>query len=150
MLIDFSQAKFSGLDSAEFVTYYSNKEKKDPAFINLVLKKFKLALAESTEKTLRKKIMLDDTSSSNFVFSFKIKEVTEDAGIKGELYVYPKDRLNDALIFDFKQKDGRWNDFDILLVENATKIGKRMEEIDRLEDPMFGRAMFFLKKLIKE
>lgn len=125
LVVNFPDLKVGGLDSAEFVTYYCDKKKKKPEFFGIVLKRFKYEVANSASKHWGKKFLTDDTSS-DFVFNLSISDITEDAGFTGVLSIYPRGQENNAQIFDFKMKDGRMNTFDVLLLENAEKLGKRM------------------------
>lgn len=128
LMIDFSDMKISGLDSAEFVSYYCDKKQAKPEFLGLVLKKFKHELASAASKVMKKSFLIDD-STSDFVFSYRIYEITDNAGLTGDLSIYPRGKTEEANIYDFKIKDGKWNDFDVLLLENAEKLGKRLIDI---------------------
>lgn len=125
LYVDFSQAKIAGLDSAEFVTYYCEKEGKKPEFLGIVFKKFKQVLGENAGKALSKTFAVEDSSSADFIFDFKFSNITEKAGVNGVLMIYPKKHKDMAKMFSFKVKDGRWNDFDVLLLETAEKLGRR-------------------------
>lgn len=128
IIVDYTDLKIAGLDSAEFVSYYCEKEKKKPEFLGLTLKRFKDELARAASKVLDKRFRVED-STADFVFSYKIYDITEKAGFTGEMSIYPRGQQDNAMVYDFQMKDGRWNSFDVLLLENAEKLGKNIFDI---------------------
>lgn len=127
LFVDFSKAKISGLDSAEFVSYYCDKERKNPNFLDLTYKRFRYELARKATKVFKRNFLVED-STSPFVFTFNIYELTEKAGMRGVLTVCPRGREDISKVYDFFLDDGRLNTFDELLLEAAEELGKKLVE----------------------
>lgn len=66
----------------------------------------------------------------DFCFLYKIRKITECAGVEGELYVVYKGDMQKARVYDFALEDGRWNSFDNLFLEAAEELGKRIHQLD--------------------
>jgi len=145
LFVDFSDAKIDGLDSADFVSYYCGKEKKKANFLDFTYKKFRYELASHIQNRLYKTIKVND-NSPEFVLEYKILYLTEKAGITGELYVYPKDQPDKAQVYDFKLKEGRWNSFDVLLLEAAEKMGKYITDIRRTSSSNYIDDLYVFRK----
>lgn len=125
LVIDFSQSKFSGLDSLDFVTYYCANENRPKEYFGVVLKKAVNILKANLEKTTKKHFLLDGKSiSTSFTYRFQFFNITEKGGMNGVLSVYPNFDKNNVVKYDFKIKDGRWNTFENLLYEAVEKLGK--------------------------
>lgn len=124
--IDMSKAIIMGLDSAEFVEWYANKEDKTVKSVSLTLKRFKNYLATSITPKGKTIVYPAQDNSQEFNVVVEIKSITEDAGLTGVLSIYQKDNYSNAVVYDFKIKDGRMNVFEVLLQENAEKLGKNI------------------------
>lgn len=143
LFVDFSKAKICGLDSAEFVSYYCDKELVNPDFLGILYKRFKYELSDEAREVFKKSFLVGG-SSSDFVFSYVIFNITEKAGIKGELRIYPKDRKDLTKVYDFRLKDGKWNTFDKLFLESAEELGERL--VDVRNQYRFGTHTFYIER----
>lgn len=147
LFVDFSKAKISGLDSAEFVSYYCDKERKSPDFLGITYKRFRYELARKATKTFKRNFLVEDSTCS-FGFTFNIYELTEDAGMRGVLTICPRGREDMAKVYDFFLDDGRLNTFDELLVEAAEKLGKKLVEIKYAD--IIGMPSFYKERKEKK
>lgn len=147
LFVDFSKAKISGLDSAEFVSYYCDKERKNSNFLGLTYKRFRYELARKATKTLKCNFLVED-STSPFVFTFYIYELTEKAGMRGVLTICPRGREDMAKVYDFFMDEGRLNTFDELLMEAAEELGKKLVET-RYFSP-YGSSRFYKERKEKK
>lgn len=143
LFVDFSKAKIGGLDSTEFVSYYCDKKQVKPNFLDILYKKFRYELSEEASEVFKKNVFVGGCSSE-FVFSYVIFDITEKAGIKGELRIYPKDRKDLTKVYDFRLKDGKWNTFENLFLETAEELGEQLIEIKNQH--RFGSPKFYIER----
>lgn len=118
--IDLSNATIMGLDSADFVSWYSKSSGE------LTLKRFKNYVIKTVKEHTSKKVYYPENKDIPYLVKLDIEAISEDAGINAILYLY-KITGNEKIEYfhqNIKVKDGRMNSFDILLQENAEELGE--------------------------
>ena len=113
--IDLSNATIMDVSLKEYPEYFSGKYSSNEKFANLILNKFKNRFRTSFYKYLKKNEISE--SEAKFTIVFKFKNITEEGGFSGVYYVETQGNCSKEI--NFNQKDGRWNDFETLLMENA-------------------------------
>ena len=118
--VDLSDATIMDVSLKDYPEYYSGKYSSNERYANLVLEKFRNRFRTSFYKYLKK----NETSESDAKFTLvvKLKSITEKGGFSGVYYVVTQGNCSNEV--SFYQKDGRWNDFETLLMENAEKFWK--------------------------
>lgn len=130
LVIDMSKTFIMGLDSAEFVTYYADKEQKTTQAASLVIKRFKNLIAANLAKSMEKEFCYPKKCDENeYEVLLKMNSITDKAGLTGKIYVYKIGEKDDACIASFMLKEGRWNSFDKLLDEAAENIAPYIGEV---------------------
>lgn len=124
---DIRHTSYCGLDSIEFVTYYSAKNNMSPENFAITLRLYQLQFVSKFNKYARKKKISYPTHNptTNGNIYIKIIEITEKAGIKAEITLYTDD-ISKGKQFSLNVEDGRWNTFDELLKENAEKLAIKL------------------------
>lgn len=120
--IDLSNAIIMGLDSADFVSWYSKNSG------DLTLKRFKNYVVKTVKERTRKKVYYPGKEDVPYLVKLDVESISEDAGINAILYLYKTTDSGKKEYFheNIKVKDGRMNTFDILLQENAEELGKKI------------------------
>lgn len=118
--IDLSDATIMDVSLKDYPEYFSGKYSSNEKYANLILDKFKNRFRISFFKYSKKNEISE--SDAKFTLVFKLKSITEKGGFSGVYYVVTQGNCSDEILFE--QKDGRWNDFETLLMENAEKFWK--------------------------
>lgn len=118
--VDLSDAIIMDVSLKDYPEYFSGKYSSNEKYANLILDKFKNRFRTSFYKYLKIKEISE--SDAKFTLVFKIKSITEKGGFSGSYFVITQGNCSNEISFD--QKDGRWNDFETLLMENAEKFWK--------------------------
>ena len=116
-IVDLSTATVMGVPVADFPKYYAGKFSSNEEYAQLVLDKFKNKFINNFYKTTKKEKASID--AANYIVTYQIYEITEDAGFSGKYYVECNNCK--SRVYSFECKDGRWNDFEELLMENVDK-----------------------------
>ncbi len=127
--VDLKKTSFAGLDSLSFVEYMAGKENKPVAYVSKFFHFFRQRMIDKMNAVYKngsaaKKYTLKQNPAAEFRLDIAIDEITENAGLRGSAKLYPKSNNGNALVYDFKFKDGRWNSFEELLYEAAEALGK--------------------------
>lgn len=119
--IDLSNATIMGLDSADFVSWYSKSSGE------LTLKRFKNYVVKTIKEHTSKKVYYPENEDVPYLVKLDIEAISEDAGINSNLYIFDsKDGIKVLFHQNIKIKDGRMNSFDVLLQENAEELGEQV------------------------
>jgi len=116
--VDLSNATIMDVSLKDYPEYFSGKYSSNEKYANLILNKFKNRFRTSFYKYLKKNEKSE--SEAKFTLVFKFKSITEKGGFTGVYYVVTQGNCSEEI--SFYQKDGRWNDFETLLMENAEKF----------------------------
>lgn len=119
--IDLLNATIMDVSFEDYPEYYSGKYSSNEKYANIILDKFKNRFRTSFYKYLKKNEVSE--SDAKFTLVFKFKNITEEGGFSGFYYVDTQGNCSEEIYFE--QKDGRWNDFETLLMENAEKFWKK-------------------------
>lgn len=124
---DMRHTSYCGLDSIEFVEYYSAKNNMTPENFAIILRLYKSQFVSKFNKCSKKKKINYPTQNpaTNSNIYIKIIEITEKAGIKAEVTLYTDD-ISQGKQFSLNVNDGRWNTFDELLKENAEELAVKL------------------------
>lgn len=123
--ISISNASIMGLDSAEFISWYSKGKGE------LLLKRFDNKVASTIKENSNKKIYYPKKDDVTYLLKIDIEAISEKAGINALLYLYKTIDNKSVELFceNIQIKDGRMNTFDILLIENAAKLAKKAVQV---------------------
>lgn len=124
--IDLSESTIMDVTLADYPEYFSGKYSSNEKYANLILDKFKNRFRTSFYKHT-KKVEVSE-SEAKFILVFEFKSITEKGGFSGTYRVVTQGNSSEEI--SFIQKDGRWNDFETLLMENADKFWKRIDFSD--------------------
>ena len=120
VVVNLEDAKIMGVSLKDFPLYYSGKFESNETHANLILEKFEKNFIEGFFKyTQRIPVNVEEAL---YVITYKFLEIDEDGGFSGFYYVMQGD--NKSRDLPFKQKKGRWNNFEELLIENTKTYWK--------------------------
>ena len=126
IVANLNETKIMGVSLKDFPQYYSGKYNSNETYANLILEKFKKNFEECFYKyTHRIPIAVEE---ARYVVVYDFAEIDEDGGFSGSYYVMQGDNKSRTLLF--KQKKGRWNDFEELLIENSKTYWKSASQKD--------------------
>lgn len=125
MMNDLSNATITGLDSADFVSWYSKSSGE------LTLKRFKNYVVKSVKENTNKKIFCSVKEGIPYLVKLDIEAISEDAGVNAILYFCKNvgGQQLEILRNNIKIKDGGMNEFEVLLQENAEELGKKIADL---------------------
>ena len=125
MAIDLSNVTIMGLDSADFVSWYSKNSG------DLTLKRFKNYVVKTVKENTKKKIFYPAKEGIPYLVKLDIEAISEDAGINAIFYFYKfvGGQKEGLMRNNIKIKDGRMNEFEVLLKENAEDLGKKVANL---------------------
>lgn len=117
IIFDFSEADINHFNISDFLVYYKPQSGM-PA--ESLLDQFGKKIIENLNKGIKEyQFSGKDTDSKNdFAVVVKFREITEKAQSKGYVFIIDKNSKNSAWRA-METRAGRWNDFDILLMEDA-------------------------------
>lgn len=118
--VDLSDATIMDVSLEDYPEYFSGKYSSNEKYANLILEKFKNRIRTSFYKYFKK--IETSESEAKFTLVLKLKSITEKGGFSGSYNVVTQGNYSNEILFD--HKDGRWNDFETLLMENAEKCWK--------------------------
>ena len=118
--VDLSDATILDVSLKDYPEYFSGKYSSNEKYANLILDKFRNRFRTSFYKYLKKNEISE--SEAKFTLVFKFTSITERGGFSGVYHVVTQGNCSEEISFD--QKDGRWNDFETLLMENAEEFWK--------------------------
>lgn len=120
--VDLSNATIMGLDSADFVSWYGKNNGE------LTLKRFKNCVVKTVKENIDKKVFYPAKEDIPYLLKLEIEAISDDAGINAILYLIKNTggEQKDFFHQNIKVRDGILNTFDVLLQENAEKLGKKV------------------------
>ena len=131
LVLDLSEATVMDVKMADFPAYYSGKFSSNAKYANMVLEKFKDSFSSFFYKKCKKNSVPVD--GARYVVTYKFKSITTEGGFSGEYWVSDGGNISEKL--EFSCKDGRWNDFEILLMENVEKFWKSVNGVGKKGNP---------------
>lgn len=126
--IDLTNTKFNHLDSISFVEYMAGKENQSIAYVSKFFYLFRQKMVENLNSLKGQKkaqYTLEPNSNADFYLDIKMQEITENAGLQGELCIYTKGHKEKSPVYSFILKEGRWNSFEKLLYEAAENFAEQ-------------------------
>lgn len=120
VVIDLSEAMIMDVPISEYPEYYSGKFSSNEKYANLVLEKFKNRFVSNFCQKCKRNAVSEE--EARFTVTYKINSISENGGFSGVYWV--SDKGNKSETISFNRKDGRWNDFEKLLMENVDKFWK--------------------------
>lgn len=120
IIVDLSEATIMDVSIKDYPVYYSGKFSSNEKYANMVLEKLKNRFTSKFYTRLKKKKVTPE--EARFVVTYKFMSINEKGGFSGVYWVSDKGNISDQI--PFERKDGRWNDFEILLMENVDKFWK--------------------------
>lgn len=134
LIVDYSEATIMEVSTEDYPEYFcgkfSSNEKHAKLILEKFIKRFRLGFSLATKKELV------DIKDSRYVVTYKILNITEKGGFSGLYYVECNGNRSETN--SFEMKDGRWNDFETLLMENVEKFWNRLNHLT----PMTGNPIF--------
>ena len=118
LVVDFSEATVMDVKLEDFPEYFSGRYGKTEKYASLVLEKFKNRFASNYFKASER--ISVPVEEARFVITYNFNSINENGGFHGVFWICDGD--NKSEVVPFKQKDGRWNEFEVLLMENVDKF----------------------------
>ena len=119
--LDLSDVMIMDVPLKDYPEYYSGKYSSNEKYATLILDKFQNRFCTCFYKYLKKEKI--EESEAQYTIVFKFLSITEYGGFSGTYYVVTEG--NKSEVVSFNQNDGKWNDFETLLMENIEKYWKR-------------------------
>ena len=123
LIVDFSEALIMDVSVEDYPEYFSGKFSSNEKYAKLILEKFIKRFRLGFSLAAKKELV--DIKDSRYVVTYKILNITEKGGFSGLYYVECNGNRSETNAFEMK--DGRWNDFETLLMENVEKFWKRIK-----------------------
>lgn len=135
MVVDLSDATIMDVQISDYPEYYSGKYSSNEKYANLVLEKFKNRFTANFYETCKRNSI--SKADARFVVTYKINSISENGGFSGVYYVSDRGNMSDTI--SFSRKDGKWNDFEVLLMENVDKFWKAVKGQFTQGNPYFDK-----------
>ena len=144
LVVNLKAATIMDVSYEDYPEYYSGKFSSNEKYANLLLEKFENRFRNGFFKSTKKEIV--PTGEARFTVVYDFREITEKGGFSGTYYLMDgEDKSN---ILSFAQEDGRWNDFETLLMENIDEFWKTKKRWRMGGNPVYDG--YYLIKEIKE
>lgn len=122
IVIDLSNTTIMDVSLENYPKYFSGKYSSNEAYAELIIQRFKNRFKEGFYKTVKKEEV--DTSAARFVVVYTFKSISENGGFRGYYHVESGNIKSKSI--EFRCEDGKWNNFETLLMENSEKYWRKI------------------------
>ena len=143
LTVDLTEATIMDVSYEEYPEYFCGKNSVSEKYANLILEKFTKRFRQEFYLAVKKEPA--EINDAKYVVTYKILNISEKGGFSGIYYVECDG--NRSEINSFERKDGRWNDFETLLLENVVKFWKQLKnDEDKKGNPLRDKLYVNKKK----
>jgi len=117
VVVDFSKATIMGVPTIDFPYYYAGKYQTNDKYPVILLNKIKTKFESTFYQTFG--YYQADLATAKYIVHYDFHYINEKGGFSGVCYVSTNG--NNSTAYYFGWKDGRWNDFEQLVMENIKR-----------------------------